>query len=68
MVNKIVIFICGLVLILSGIRIMHNPVYYSHIYGITMDFTEFRIPVGLLIIITGMLSILSILRQLLQKK
>jgi TRAP-type C4-dicarboxylate transport system permease small subunit len=63
-VNKIVFFICGIVLILSGIRIMHNPVYYSYIYGITMDFTEFRIPFGLLLIITGVLSIVCRVKRI----
>jgi len=70
MVNKIVIFIGGLVFIVAGIEMIHNPnpVYYSHIYGITMDFTEYRIPFGLLLIITDALFIWSILRQLLKKK
>ena len=70
MLNKTVFFICGLVSIVAGIEMIHNPnqVYYSRIYGMTMDYTEYRIPFGLLLIITGTLFIWSILRQLLKKK
>ncbi len=42
-------------LIFLGIQIIYHPVYYSPVRGVYIDLTGFNIPLGLVLIVIGII-------------
>ena len=61
--NKTTIKILGGILILSGISIWLNPVYFSSRFGINFDFEGIKWPFGGSLVILGCYFIWSSLRK-----
>jgi len=51
--------ILGFVLIFLGILILIDPKFYDPIYDITFDFSAYKYPLGILMIIIGVLFVWS---------
>jgi len=51
--SKLPFIILGVSLIVWGIRILVDPVYFSSQFGEVFNFTEIRIPFGLVLITIG---------------
>lgn len=56
---KIPFRILGFALILWGLRIFLDPVYYSSGFGVTFDYTDINIPLGLIIAAIGIFFVWS---------
>ena len=55
--------VLGIILIISGISIWHNPIFHSRNYLMTFDFTEIRIPMSMFFVIMGSLFFWSTFRK-----
>jgi len=47
--------IAGIALLILGIRIMYDPRIYNYVYRHEFDLSGFNIPLGIAIIVTGLL-------------
>ena len=48
-------FVAGIALLILGIRILYNPHIYNYVYKYEFDLTGFNIPLGLAVVIGGIL-------------
>lgn len=55
--------VLGAALIVLGVEIYFDPIFYSSQYSTVIDFTGFNIPVGFSSIVIGVISIWSVLRK-----
>ena len=63
MMNKFFFAILGISLIIFGVGICFDPVFYDSRHGVIIDLTGFNIPVGLLSIIIGVSLIWTTFRK-----
>ena len=61
--NKIIFRLLGSVLILSGISIYINPVYYSSRFGITFDYTGINKLLSIIFVALGVYFIWSTFKK-----
>lgn len=45
----------GILLLIAGFLIIVSPVYYSHLYGMIIDFSRIKFPLGLTFIAIGLI-------------
>ena len=61
--EKILPALLGCVLILYGIQVFLDPIYYDSKHGVTMDFTGINHPFGIFVIIVGCLFLWTTFRK-----
>lgn len=45
----------GIIFLIGGFLIIFNPKFYSHLYGMTIDFSRIKFPLGIAFIIIGLI-------------
>ena len=51
--------VLSIIFTVGGFMIIINPKYYSHLYGITIDFTSIKFPLGFSFIAVGLILLWS---------
>ena len=51
---KMKALLLSVIFLIGGLLIIVNPKYYSHFYGMTIDFTRIKYPLGITFVIIGL--------------